>query len=88
MCDLSPRCAWNLQQRSLTLFCLCPGIRNRSHPLQPGTAGADGPADEWEEADEGTTWEDYGPRPQVPKGYMLNKGVDYIPFDIRLPSRK
>ena len=52
----------------------------------PGTAGADGPADEWEEANEGVTWEDYGPRPQVPKGYTLNEGVDYIPFDIRLPS--
>ena len=34
----------------------------------------------------GTTWEDYGPRPQVPKGYVLNEGADYIPFDIRLPS--
>ena len=54
----------------------------------PGTAGADGPADEWEEADEGTTWEDYGPRLQVPKGYTLNKGVDYIPFNIHLPSRE
>ena len=52
----------------------------------PGAAGADGPADEWEEADLGTTWEDYGPRPQVPKGYVLNEGADYIPFNIRLPS--
>ena len=52
----------------------------------PGVAGADGPADEWEEADPGLTWEDYGPRPQVPKGYVLNEGADYIPFDIRLPS--
>ena len=34
----------------------------------------------------GTTWEDYGPRPQVPKGYTLNEGMDYVPFDIRLPS--
>ena len=23
---------------------------------------------------------------QVPKGYTLNEGTDYIPFDIRLPS--
>ena len=36
----------------------------------------------------GTTWEDYGPRQQVPQGYVLNKGADYIPFDIRLPSGK
>ena len=54
----------------------------------PGAAGADGPADEWEETDLGTTWEDYGPRPEVPKGYVLNEGADYIPFDIRLPSGK
>ena len=52
----------------------------------PGAAGADGPADEWEETDPGTTWEDYGPRPEVPKGYVLNEGADYIPFNIRLPS--
>ena len=36
--------------------------------------------------DTGVTWEDYGPRPQVPKGYVLNEGADYIPFDIRLPN--
>ena len=48
----------------------------------PGAVGTDGPSDEWEEADLGTTWEDYGPRPQVPKGYVLNEGADYIPFDI------
>ena len=52
----------------------------------PGAASTDGPADEWEEADPGVTWEDYGPRPQVPEGYKLNEGADYIPFDIRLPS--
>ena len=52
----------------------------------PGTDGAPGHADKWPEADEGLTWEDYGPRPQVPKGYTLNDGADYIPFDIRLPS--
>ena len=52
----------------------------------PGAAGADGPADEWEEANTGSTWEDYGPRPQVPHGYMLNEGTDYVPFNIRLPS--
>ena len=48
----------------------------------PGADGTDGPADEWEETDQGTTWEDYGPRPQVLKGYMLNEGADYVPFDI------
>ena len=53
-----------------------------------GTNGDDGPADEWEEADPGLTWEDYGPRPQVPEGYVLNEGADYIPFDICLPSGK
>ena len=52
----------------------------------PGTAGTDGPADKWEETDLGTTWEDYGPRLQVPKGCTLNKGADYVPFDIHLPS--
>ena len=52
----------------------------------PRAASVDGPADEWEETDPGVAWEDYGPRPQVPKGYVLNEGADYIPFDIRLPS--
>ena len=52
----------------------------------PGADGVTGPADEWEEADQGLTWEDYGPRLQVPKGYTLNEGADYVPFDIRLPS--
>ena len=52
----------------------------------PGADGPPGPADEWPEADEGLTWEDYGPRLEVPKGYTLNEGADYIPFDIRLPN--
>ena len=52
----------------------------------PGTDGVDGHADEWEEANKGVTWEDYGPKPQVLVGYTLNEGADYIPFDIRLPS--
>ena len=52
----------------------------------PGAASADGPADKWEETDPGVTWENYGPRPQVLKGYVLNEGADHIPFDIRLPS--
>ena len=52
----------------------------------PGAVGTDGPADEWEETDPGLTWEDYGPRPKVLKGYVPNEGADYIAFDIRLPS--
>ena len=59
---------------------------NTGGEVPPGTDGPPGSADKWPETDAGTTWEDYGPRPQVPKGYMLNEGVDYIPFDIRLPS--
>ena len=54
--------------------------------LPPGTTGADGPANKWPDADPGTTWEDYGRRAQVLEGYTLNKGTDYIPFDIRLPN--
>ena len=54
----------------------------------PGTDGIDGPTDKWEVANEGITWEDYGPRPQVLQGYKLNEGADYVPFDIRLPSGK
>ena len=62
---------------------LCGDTRGAS---PPGTDGITGPADEWEEANEGLTWEDYGPRPQVPQGYKLNEGADHIPFDICLPS--
>ena len=51
-----------------------------------GAASPPGCADEWPEIDPGTTWEDYGPKPQVPKGYVLNEGADYVPFDIRLPN--
>ena len=61
---------------------------NAGGTLPPGTDGVAGPANEWEEADVGTTWEDYGPRPQVLQGYTLNKGADYVPFDICLPSSK
>ena len=54
--------------------------------VSPGAAGSSGCADEWPEADPGLTWEDYGPKPPIPKGYVLNEGADYVPFDIRLPS--
>ena len=64
-----------------------PALRSNSGGTPPpGTDGVTGSADEWEEANEGTTWEDYGPRPQVPKGYTLNEGADYVPFNILLPS--
>ena len=59
---------------------------NTGGTVSPGAASANGPADKWLEADPGTTWEDYGPRPQVLKGYTINEGADYVPFDIRLPS--
>ena len=59
---------------------------NTGGTLPSGTDGPPGSANKWLEADEGITWEDYGPRLQVPKGYMLNEGADYVPFDIRLPS--
>ena len=52
----------------------------------PGADDVTGTTDKWEKADLGITWEDYGPRPQVLPGYMLNEGTDYVPFDIRLPS--
>ena len=54
----------------------------------PGADGITGPANKWPEVDPGTTWKDYGPRLQVPLGYKLNEGANYIPFDIRLPSGK
>ena len=62
---------------------LCSDTRGT---VPPGAASPSGSANEWPTIDPGTTWEDYGPRPEVPKGYVLNKGADYIPFDIRLPS--
>ena len=52
----------------------------------PRADSPDGPANEWEETNEGVTWETYGPRPPVPKGYVRNEGADCIPFDIQLPS--
>ena len=52
----------------------------------PGADGTHGSADEWPEVNLGTTWEDYGPRLEVLKGYTRNEGVDYIAFDIQLPS--
>ena len=51
----------------------------------PSTTGdANGSADTWEDADPGITWADYGLPPA--KGFVLNEGLDYIPFDIRLPD--
>ena len=59
---------------------------NTRRPLSPGADGADGSADKWPDVDPGLTWEDYGPRVQVPKGYTLNEGTDYLLFNICLPS--
>ena len=59
---------------------------NARGTTSPGTAGSPGHADEWPETDPRITWEDYGPKPEVLKGYVLNEGADYIPFDIRLPN--
>ena len=62
-------------------------LRGNARGVPPsGADGTDGPANEWPEINEGTTWEDYGPRLEVLKGYTLNEGADYVPFDIRLPS--
>ena len=77
-----------LQIIHLSLTCQeAPTVRSNTRGTVP--SGADGPpghADEWPEIDPGTTWEDYGPKPEVLKGYTLNEGADYIPFDIHLPS--
>jgi DNA-binding transcriptional MerR regulator len=52
--------------------------------VSPGAEDANGSADTWEDANQGLTWEDYGLPPA--KGFVLNEGLDYIPFDIRLPN--
>ena len=71
-----------MRQEALTL------CNNTGGTPPPGADGPSGLAHEWLDADPGTTWETYGPRPKVPKGYTLNEGADYIPFDIQLPSGK
>ena len=52
--------------------------------VPPGTTGTDGSSNAWEDANQGVTWEDYRLPPA--KGFVLNDGLDYIPFDIRLPN--
>ena len=49
-----------------------------------GAADANSSADAWEDANQGVTWADYGLPPA--KGFVLNEGLDYVPFDIRLPN--
>ena len=49
-----------------------------------GAANTNDSANEWEDANQGVTWADYGLPPA--KGFILNKGLDYIPFNVRLPS--
>ena len=53
-------------------------------PLERNTAGPDDKANAWEEANQESTWEDYGLTPA--KGFILNDGMDYIPFNIHLPT--
>ena len=57
---------------------------NTGGEVPPGAAGADDSSNTWEDANQGVMWEDYGLPPA--KGFILNDGVDYIPFDIRLPN--
>ena len=54
--------------------------------VPPGAASTDNQADEWEDANQGLTWEAYGNQSKVPPGFVLNDGVDYVPFKIQLPS--
>ena len=49
-----------------------------------GATGPDDKADTWEDANQESTWEDYGRAPA--KGFLLNDVVDYVPFDVRLPT--
>ena len=49
-----------------------------------GAADTNGSANEWEDANQGVTWADYGLPPA--KGFVLNDGLDYVPFDICLPK--
>ena len=52
--------------------------------VSSGTASIANEAETWEDANQGTTWADYGLSPV--KGFILNDGLDYIPFDIQLPN--
>ena len=49
-----------------------------------GAADTNGSADTWEDANQGVTWADYGLPPA--KGFVLNDGLNYVPFNIRLPN--
>ena len=57
---------------------------NTGGEIPPGAAGPDDEADALEDANQGSTWEDYGLTPA--KGFVLNEGADYVPFDICLPT--
>ena len=57
---------------------------NTGGEVPPGATDANGSADTWEDANQGTTWEDYRLPPA--KGFVLNNGLDYLPFDVRLPN--
>ena len=57
---------------------------NTRTEVPSGATDTNGSADAWEDANQATTWADYGLPPA--KGFILNDGLDYIPFDIRLPN--
>ena len=51
-------------------------------------SGADGPDNEanpWVDANQESAWEAYG-QGATPKGFILNDGADYVPFNIHLPN--
>ena len=55
---------------------------NTGGEVLTGAAGTDGSADAWEDANQGVTWADYRLPPA--KGFVLNDGLDYVPFNIHL----
>ena len=57
---------------------------NTGTEVPSGAADTNGSADAWEDANQEVTWADYGLPPA--KGFVLNDGLDYVPFDIRLPN--
>ena len=52
-----------------------------------GRDGAPDDAETWQDADLPSSWDDYGVN-QPPSGFALNKGVNFINFQIPLPGRK
>ena len=52
-----------------------------------GRDGAPDDAKTWQDADPPSSWDDYGVN-RPPSGFALNKGVNFINFQIPLPGRK